>query len=237
MKRTPVDVRFWRYVRKDGDGCWEWVGSKNRDGYGLFSTPDRRTMGAHRMSYILSVGPIPSGMFVCHHCDNRSCVRPDHLFVGTPADNTADCRAKGRMCGPHNPVPRYGTDQKSAKLNPAKVRELVSLWLTGEYTAKEVVSRFGVSDRALWAIIQGRNWRSDVSDEERAAMREVGRKRAVEHGRTLHKRRRYVPPTHCKYGHLIDTVRKCGRRRCGTCARTAGRLNMRKRRAEAKIGA
>ena len=88
-----LEERFWSKVLF-GDGCWEWTAGKNNYGYGRLSIEDKM-QGAHRVSWMLTHGEMPE-LYVLHHCDNRSCVRPDHLFLGTQTDNMRDRDAKGR---------------------------------------------------------------------------------------------------------------------------------------------
>jgi hypothetical protein len=90
-----VTDRFWAKVQK-GDGCWEWSAGRLPVGYGRFRVSPEREALAHRYSYELNVGPVPDGLCVLHRCDNPSCVRPDHLFVGTHKDNTQDMFGKDR---------------------------------------------------------------------------------------------------------------------------------------------
>jgi len=87
--------RFWAKV-KANDACIEWGGAKSSNGYGAFTLPGRKRASAHRVAYEFFFGPIPEGLWVCHKCDNPSCIRPDHLFLGTPKENFEDMRQKGR---------------------------------------------------------------------------------------------------------------------------------------------
>jgi hypothetical protein len=91
-------VRLWAGVKK-GEGCWEWQGAVNTAGYGGIG--DRgKTLYVHRLVYAATVGPIPEKYDVMHSCDNRLCVRPDHLTVGTRRENMLDASRKGRMNRP-----------------------------------------------------------------------------------------------------------------------------------------
>lgn len=93
----PVEDRFWSFVSKsDDEGCWEWSGHRDKNGYGTLAISSR-PVGAHRVSWTINYGPIPDGLCVLHRCDNPPCVRPDHLFLGTSQDNTIDMIRKNRQ--------------------------------------------------------------------------------------------------------------------------------------------
>lgn len=149
---TPSAIeRFWSKVaRGQGpDDCWEWTACVVR-GYGQFHAGNGRGMVmAHRFSYEMSSGPIPTGLLVCHHCDNRICVRPSHLFLGTHKDNYEDARRKDR----HSAGERNGF----SKLTERDVDEIHRLLGLGLAKA-EIGRRFGVTGTAIYWIEKGRNW-------------------------------------------------------------------------------
>jgi len=94
-----LEERFWTKVERHPTDCWNWIGAQRGAGYGSFRISTHKTTAAHRMAYELANGEIGE-LHVLHTCDNRKCVRPSHLFLGTHLENVADCKAKGRTKSP-----------------------------------------------------------------------------------------------------------------------------------------
>jgi len=134
-------------------GCWEWMGCLS-NGYGNITWNGRQIL-AHVLSYKLFRGPIPAGMFVCHHCDNRMCINPAHLFCGTQADNMRDCVAKGRIN--RNPR-RWGENHPDSKLTERQVLQMRALFGSGVKQA-DLARMFGVKKYCVYAIVRRINWK------------------------------------------------------------------------------
>ena len=146
--RTLSD-RFFEKVIKT-KGCWEWAGCTIKKGYGRIGT-DWGTDNASRVSWVLHNGPIPDGLHVLHKCDNPPCTNPEHLFLGTPMDNTQDKISKGRC----NAV--KGEAHPNAKLTGDGVTEIYSRYLSGEQM-KLLAEEFGVTAPCVHDICWGRTW-------------------------------------------------------------------------------
>jgi hypothetical protein len=100
-KQQSPEERFWKYVdKKNENDCWPWIGAITTRGYGEMVV-EKKIVGAHRLSYEIHKGKIKNGLFVCHTCDNRKCVNPKHLFLGTQKDNMQDALKKGRIFNPN----------------------------------------------------------------------------------------------------------------------------------------
>ena len=140
--------RFWPKVNKT-DGCWLWTGTTSAFGHGnIRRTGSNRPVGAHRFSYELHHGAIPDGLWVLHRCDNPRCVRPDHLFLGTPKDNMQDMASKGRSGG-----------QIGEAHHHAKLTKLAVLAILGDKRPHAEIARdYNISSSYVCMIKQRRRW-------------------------------------------------------------------------------
>jgi hypothetical protein len=136
-----------------GPECWEWNGARGVDGYG-------RVQRAHRVMWTEANGPIPKGMIVCHKCDNPPCVRPDHLFLGTPRDNALDRDRKGRRDFSHLlRAPRPVGEQTRHVLTEAQVLKMRRIYSRGATSQAALARRFVVSKSLVQAIVSRKIWR------------------------------------------------------------------------------
>lgn len=160
-------VRFWSYVDQSGgpNTCWEWTACRVW-GYGHFGLPQGsgyKHVKAHRLAWVMTFGPIPDGLFVCHTCDNRACCNPAHLWLGTNAENQQDAYRKGRSAYQRDPErfspPHWkGEAHHKAKLTEADVRHIRSLTLVrgdGPRLARD----YGVSTTTINTIYRGDSWK------------------------------------------------------------------------------
>lgn len=165
LRRATAD-RFWsKTIPEPNSGCLLWLGGGGRYGHANY---DGRRYLAHRLSWALTNGPVPDGMFVCHKCDNPYCVEPRHLFLGTPAENSSDMVRKGRsLSGDRNPSPRNldkvrqnhprGEQIGCAKLTADQVMDLRRRHASGEGRAT-IARDFGIHPVVVSMIAYGVRW-------------------------------------------------------------------------------
>lgn len=151
-KRTQtVEQRFWSKVDKLGD-CWDWQANKDYKGYGSFVFNGKQQK-AHRVAWELTYGRIPDSLHCLHRCDRPSCVRPDHLFLGTNADNMADMVRKGRN------KPHKGVNNNKAKLTEDQVKQIREIHFAGKATLSEIGLMFKVSGVQVGNIVRRESWK------------------------------------------------------------------------------
>ena len=159
---TDWDIReailFYRLADvRLGKDCWEWKGAVNHGGYGHYSGRTLSTVGrrvnyvAHRASWEITMGAIPDGLLVCHRCDNPPCVNPDHLFLGTHADNMEDMVRKGRK--------KRGENHSRARLAESDVLRIRELVAKGGLSQAAIGELFGISGTHVGNIALRNKWK------------------------------------------------------------------------------
>ncbi len=149
---------FWTRVHTSGE-CWEWTGGRNADGYGKCQI-NGKTLLAHRVAWSLAHGQDPGHNVVLHLCDNPACVRPDHLRLGTQADNVRDMFSKRRN------VNVSGDEHPAAKLTRSQVAQIRTRYANGE-GQRALAREYGVSHTNIQHIVNGRSWTTLDRDAQR----------------------------------------------------------------------
>ena len=155
-QKFTLEQRFWNKVNQEGPihpvlgtRCWIWTAGHFVSGYGAFNVA-KTPIYAHRLCWTLTRDAIPSGLEVLHHCDNPPCVNPDHLFLGTHADNMADMASKERK--------QWGEAHYKAKFTETTVKEVRKLYAQGGITQRAIAARYGVCQQAISRIIVRKTW-------------------------------------------------------------------------------
>jgi lambda repressor-like predicted transcriptional regulator len=143
-RRNTLDD-FWKRIDKSPTGCWLWTGTRDSQGYGRFKI-DGKYWGAHRLAFTELKGPIPDGLFVCHHCDVPACINPEHLYAGTHDDNMRDVSRRERNA--------RILDWETAMV----IRDLKGAGVS----SREVAKQYGVSSYTVRAIWANRVWKESA---------------------------------------------------------------------------
>lgn len=144
-----ITEKFWNKVLiSPFHDCWEWLGNRRPDGYGRFQF-DKQLYLAHRLAYEIENGSLELGLYVCHKCDNPGCVRPEHLFAGTPRDNVIDMIKKGR-----NRKPR-GIDHYRSKLT----HDQIILIRNSDSSNRKLAKEFKVSSHSIFCVKNKKTWK------------------------------------------------------------------------------
>jgi predicted XRE-type DNA-binding protein len=156
LELNSVDLeRFWNKVEVKGeDDCWNWVRRLSEDGYGQYTFHGSSQI-ASRVSYFIHHGPFEKKLFVCHSCDNRKCVNPNHLWLGTHQDNMDDMVNKKRS------ISHKGENNLTAKLKKEDIVKIRELFAQNSFTQRELAVIYNVSASNISIIVQGMTWKDE----------------------------------------------------------------------------
>ena len=160
-KSRPIEERFWERIEKIEGGCWLYGGAQYGNKYGLIgvTTNPVKNITAHRFSYILHKGEIARGQVICHTCDVRNCVNPDHMYAGTHEDNTRDIVERKRNVGRVGVrvVSRVGrlSNTHGRALSKQHRLDLLKEYADGKYTQMELARRYRISQATVSATVRG----------------------------------------------------------------------------------
>lgn len=152
-RRVGPTTKWWIQYWVETDpksGCWIWERYKDPHGYGRTSENNHPVL-VHRLAWMLWRGEVPKGMFVCHKCDNPSCVNPNHLFLGTAKDNNADRTSKGRSM----PSGVRGEQHGMSAITEEQARSIFN----EPGIQRDIAKKFGITQHAVWCIKAGRTWK------------------------------------------------------------------------------
>lgn len=157
-KKKLAAERFFSTIQKQPNGCWLWKGVHFGNKYGQIIDDFGSGTTTHRFSWVLHHGEIPRGKFICHKCDVRNCVNPDHLYVGDHEDNTKDIVDRKRTAkntGRIRMVERPGELPQNRKLNLENANRMRAEYAEGKFTQMQLAARYGVSQGTVSATIRG----------------------------------------------------------------------------------
>jgi hypothetical protein len=152
LKIAPEE-RFWDKVQKTDD-CWNWTGARDSHGYGTLDINGKKQK-AHRLSLNFIEGEIPSEIKVCHKCDNTLCVRPEHLFLGTQADNLRDMQDKGRAS---DYFKKKAYEHPKSKFTEEDIRKIKKLYTEDGISQRKIAPMFNVAQQTISKIITGKRY-------------------------------------------------------------------------------
>lgn len=164
-ERKPLALRLAAFSRFLMNGCIEFTGHLNHNGYGTIGDSNGKKILAHRAAWTVHVGQIPADMLILHRCDNRRCINTAHLFVGTQSDNVRDAASKGRTWPQKYGVP-CGDKNWNTKTPDAVVLEMRRAYAAGEGTQAAIGARFGVTPKHASGLISGKKRRHITRIEE-----------------------------------------------------------------------